>query len=149
MPTTTLLHPTAELVAVHWLRGVPGIPVNQVNTTLPAKNAEFGENGFVQVQVYAGSMDFDTYMNSSVVQVDCWAYNPNSLKVPWGKANQLAEIIKFGTRSANRMVTLPTNYAQALVRSVIVRTDARRIVNDEDFARYSLDLTFNWTEFGS
>lgn len=145
----TLLHPTAELVAVHWLKGVDGLPVDQINTTLPEKKQDFAANGFVQAQVFTGSLDFDTYMNTSVVQVDCWAYNANSLKVPWGKANQLAEIIKFGTRNAARTVNPPGNYAPAMVRSVLVRTDVRRVTNDEDFARYTLDLVFNWTEFGS
>lgn len=145
----TLLHPTAELVAVYWLKGVEGLPVDQINTTLPEKNDDFAANGFVQVSSLMGSFDFETYMQSPVIQVDCWAYNANSLKVPWGKANQLAEIIKYGTRDAARTVTLPGNYAQAMVRSVLVRTDVRRVTNDEDFARYSMDLVFNWTEFGS
>lgn len=141
----TLYIPTAELVAIWWLKSVAEVPVDQVAGTVPARSEEFAQNGFVQVQSAGGDRDIDTFMRNSDIQIDCWAYNADSQKVPWGKANQLAEQVLAGTLHPARVVELPESYDNALVRSVYPIAEPQRIPSEGDFARYSFNLTFVWT----
>src|SRR4051812_21757920 len=108
--------PTAELVTTYWIKGVPGVPADLVAGTVPARTPEFAQSGFIQVQSGGGTRDFETYMRSSQVLIGAWAYNANSQKVPWGKANQLLELVLAGTEDAARRVALPAAYADARVR---------------------------------
>lgn len=137
--------PTAELVAIHWLKGVAGLPVNQINTTVPARTDEFAEHGFVQVTAVGGTRDIETTMRASAIQVDTWAYNKESQRVPWGKANQLAEILAEGTQRSARRVVLPSGFQDALVREVSMVTEPQRIGGEPDFARYTTTITVFWT----
>src|SRR3546814_2650085 len=89
--------PTNELVGIHWIKSITGIPANSVGTTLPADNSTWEASGFIQVQMASGNPDLYLPMNQPVLQVDCWAAKPNSEKPPWGKANNLAELIKAAT----------------------------------------------------
>lgn len=137
----------AELVAINWIKGVTGVPVNQVNTVVPATSESFAQNGFIQVQSVGGTPDEDTFMQNSIIQVDTWAYSANSNKAPWGHAYNLAMLVKEGLKDAPRLVTLPSSHNDAFVHEVRVLTDARRFGGDEaNFARYSMDLHFHWTE---
>lgn len=143
--------PHSELVAVAWLKGIPGIPAGAVGTTLPADTSAWLD-GFLQVSVVGGSPHRDVPQHQPVVQVDCWAANPSGARPPWGKANQLAERITahcYGNVNdalpVQRVVTLPDGYQPARVQSAYVVTEPRRIPADEArFARYSLDLQLFW-----
>lgn len=136
-----------ELVAISWLKLVDGLPVNQIGTTLPSDNTTFTASGFVQVTAIGGVPDKDTFMQTSRIQIDVWAYNTNSSKPPWGKAMHLAMTIKKGIESAPREVELPDGYNDAYVHQVIVMIDPRRILGDEaNLARYSFDVEFYWAE---
>ena len=54
----SLLIPNTELVAVSWIKGIPGIPVSSVSTTLPSDNTTWSASGFIQVPfVVGGSPD--------------------------------------------------------------------------------------------
>ena len=143
--------PNAELVAVYWLKGVTGLNADLVATTLPAPNDSFAASGFVQATVVGGVPNNHTPMQSTAVQVDCWAYNANSNKAPWGKAATLAAYIKQDIEERNpaRLLDLPANFDNAFVHSVIVDLDPRRVPDDESFARYSLDLRLFWTRRAS
>lgn len=143
--------PNAELVAVHWLKGVPGINPSLVATTLPTPNDSFAASGFVQATVIGGVPRNETPMQSTAVQVDCWAYNANSPKAPWGKAITLASYIKLDIEERNpaRTLDLPASFDDAHVHSVIVDLDPRRVPDDESFARYSMDIRIFWTRRAS
>lgn len=139
--------PNSELVAVHWLKGVAGLPPSNVSTTLPgADNASFAASGWVQATSVGGVPDAYTGMQASRIQVDLWAFNANSNKVPWGRAMTLASYIKLAIDGADpaRLVVTPEAFDNAWVHMVKVATDPRRLP-DEAFARYSMDITVNWT----
>lgn len=139
------LMPTAELVAVHWLKGVPGLPHDLIATTLPERSDAFEKSGFIQVVSAGGTRDIETSMRRSVVMVDTWAYNANSQKVPWGKANQLSEQVAEATLRSARRVVLPTNFQNALVREVSMAGEPQRITGEPDYARYTLTVAMFWT----
>src|SRR3546814_20981463 len=90
-----------------WIKSITGIPANSVGTTLPADNSTWEASGFIQVQMASGNPDLYLPMNQPVLQVDCWAAKPNSEKPPWGKANNLAELIKAATYEKQNWGPLP------------------------------------------
>ncbi|ONH62414.1 hypothetical protein CcI49_03270 [Frankia sp. CcI49] len=140
---------TTDLVAVAWLRTVPGVPAQQVATTLPADAANWAATGFVQVAVVGGSPNPHLPVRAPVVAVSCWACAPRqSGKPPWGKASSLAEAVRAGTwGAAGRVVELPVGGLRARVLEAYVLTEPRRVPDDEaGYARYDLDLALPWTD---
>lgn len=88
-------HANSELVARAWLRTVPGLPVNQIGTTLPQDNSTWASSGYVQIistSPLARSSKYFRY-RAPVLTAHCWATNPNAQTPPWGKACDLAECI--------------------------------------------------------
>ena len=150
----SLLIPNTELVAVSWIKGIPGIPVSSVSTTLPSDNTTWSASGFIQVPfVVGGSPDIDIQMYRPVVQVEFWAVNLSGAKPPWGKAAQLAQKVVQATwqgentsNPMNRTLTMHVpGYMQARAHSVYFVSEPRRIAEDEArFARYSGDLQIHW-----
>lgn len=139
--------PTNELVAIAWLKSIEGIPENSVNTQLPADNSTWEASGFVQVGMAGGTPDMYTPQNQPVLQVDCWAANPNSEKPPWGKANNLAEIIKAAVYDKRYWghLTLPATHENVRVLGAVATTEPRRVLGDEArFACYTFDLQLFW-----
>lgn len=138
-----------ELAAIYWLKSFDnGLPTDQVGTVLPSvNNTDFQDNGFIQVLAYGGTPDAYTFKQESLIQIDTWAFNLNSNKAPWGKALNLAMLIKDGLTSAARVVETPAAYNDVYVFEALVRIDPRRITNDEaNFARYSMDLELHWRQ---
>lgn len=152
---STLLLPHGELVAVAWVKGIAGVPPSGVGTTLPGDNTTWAASGFAQVSgPVGGTPDMDVPLHRPVMQVDTWACNLGSAKPPWGKANQLAELIMAGCygrgddpEPAGRLVTLPPGYQNARVLAAYATTQPRRnqIVDNARFARYTFDLQLHWT----
>jgi len=139
--------PTNELVAVHWIRSIEGIPDTGVATQLPADNSTWAASGFVQVTLTGGAPDLYTPQNQPLIQVDCWATNPNSEKPPWGKANNLAEIIKAATYDKRYWghLGLPATHENARVLGSVAVSEPRRVLGDEArFACYTFDLQLFW-----
>lgn len=139
--------PTNELVGIHWIKSLAGIPTNSVGTTLPADNSTWEASGFIQVQMASGNPDLYLPMNQPVLQIDCWAAKPNSEKPPWGKANNLAEIIKAATYDKQYWgpLTLPATHENARVLGSVAVTEPRRVLGDEArFANYTFDLQLIW-----
>lgn len=140
--------PSSEQVTVSWLKGVPGLDPSKVATTLPGDPAVWSASGFVQVPtVLGGSPPVDTPLYAPVVQVDCWANNPNSQQPPWGKAASLAGAIEWATYrlGVQRVVVMGGGFNNARVLSVYPVSPPRRVPDDEaGFARYSLDLVVRW-----
>lgn len=152
------LNPNSDLVAEAWLAGVPGLSASMVSTTLPQDQSVWSTNGFVTVSVIGGSPDLYLPVRQPVIQVDCWAVNPNSPRPPWGKANSLAEAIRShveagpGPGNHSRLLTFSQgDYRGAIVMAAIMRTEPRRAIaggmmpNDgNSYARYLFDLELRW-----
>jgi hypothetical protein len=137
---------TAELVAVAWLRGVPGVPADGVATTLPSDNSTWAASGFVQVTAVGGGPNPHLPVRASVVGVDCWAVNPGSGRPPWGKANSLAEAVRDGTLGpSGRVVDLAAAGLSARVLEAYLLSEPRRVKGDAaSYARYSFDMAMPW-----
>lgn len=141
-------HPTTELVAVAWLKGITALG-GAVATELPADTSSWASTGFVQVQGVGGTPALDLPVARPVVSVDFWWVAPSSSKPPWNKANQLAEHLRAHLSSAwaARVVTLPAGYASARVTGAWLLTEPRRIRDDAaDYAHFQADLQLNWVE---
>ncbi|GIH26070.1 hypothetical protein Aph01nite_43800 [Acrocarpospora phusangensis] len=145
------LRPHSELVAVAWLRDVPGVPDGAVGTTLPGDASKWPD-GFLQVSVVGGDKDRDIPVHKPVLQIDAWYANQGS-KPSWGRANQLLEMVaahcwsdRVGEPSpSQRPVTLPSGYQGARVQAAMALTDPRRVPADEArYAHYEMDLALHW-----
>lgn len=87
-------HANSELAAIAWLKTVPGLPVNQIGTTLPQDNTTWAASGFVQILVTGRGRSNPYYgYRSSVITAHCWAVNLGAQTPPWGMACDLAESI--------------------------------------------------------
>lgn len=148
----TLLLPNSQLVARAWLQGITGLPSNAVGMDLP-KDATAWADGFIQTLPVGGDRDRDVPVRRPVMQVVCWAANRTGAKPPWGKANQLAEIIAChcdtdgidAAAPTGRPVTLITGYQAARVQLASVLTEPRPVTNDEArYAGYQFDLLLVW-----
>jgi len=140
--------PNVELLMVAWLRSLPGIPPDGVATSLPGDPAAWAALGFVQVTSVGGSPAVHTPLRNPVVQLDCWANNPNSQKPPWGKASALMETIVAACYANNqqRVLTMPEGFSNARLLAVYPLIEPRRVLGDEaSFARLSVDLSVTWS----
>lgn len=138
--------PTNERVAVAWLSSIEALQAG-VSTSLPSDVNSWAEHGFVQVQMSGGGVNIYAPIRGPVVQVDCWATTLNSNKPPWGKANQLAEVILEETqgRDVARTVDLGEKYGPARVMSAYLVGEIMRIPSDEaGNARFMFDMAINW-----
>jgi hypothetical protein len=144
------LRPTIDVVAVALIRVLSAIPASRVDTTLPKDTAVWSD-GFVQVIGVSEQSGMYVPLHASVINVSCWATNIGSGKPPWGKANQLSEIIKVAClEHSNFPVTLDLStlgdYGPARVHSAYFITEPHRIPSDEgSYARYDGDLQIHWT----
>lgn len=141
--------PNNELVAVAWLQSVDGIPSGKVATNLPSDVSAFAD-GFLTVAIAGGSPSIDVPMRRPVVQVDCWVSTSGSSNPRWGRANDLAELIRAATYDGFEMkprrVTVRSGYDDARVWSAYLLTEPRRVVGDPNrHARYTFDMQFHWT----
>jgi hypothetical protein len=143
------LHPTNELVAVGWLRGITELG-DLVATDLPQDNTTWSASGFVQVTAIGGSPEATLPIAKPVFSLDFWACNPDSGKLPWWKANQLAEHVRAAVHDHEdtpRLVALTGAYNDARVLTGYLVTEPRRIRDDAaDFAHFSADLALAWVE---
>ncbi|MGH3205103.1 MAG: hypothetical protein ACRDP5_24095 [Streptosporangiaceae bacterium] len=147
------LHPSTDLVAAEWIRTIPGLTADGVGNQLPADETTWAINGYVVVPVTVGGTPHSTTpLRRPVVQVECWADNLSSDKIPWQKAAQLAEQIRFGTYDratfgrALAIVNGPVSYGIATVKSALMLTEPHRIWSDAgDYGGYGFDLRLDWT----
>jgi hypothetical protein len=142
---TASLHPNTELVAVAWLRSIPG--VTQAGTTLPDAE-KWAASGFVQVVGVGGFSDPYVPMIAPSVGITCWAANLDSGSPPWGKAAHLAESIRWACyRLGNTSPAVPVSYAGARLMSAFLLSEPRRVSSEPtSYARYDFDLGLRWTE---
>lgn len=144
------LRANADILSVAWLKlAVPGVGVA---TSLPrvADTPALRTDGFVRVLTVGGSPDLYVPMRAPVVTAECWAAPAveGSDKVPWGRANSLAEAVVAATYDLalmDRVLDLGA-YPDVRVRTVTALSEPRRAENDPaNFARYDVDLLFTWT----
>lgn len=146
--------PTSELVAITWLRQLPGVPSTKVSTKLPGDNSLIAASGFVTVQTIGGAPHVHLPRRDPIVQVTCWACSPDGDRQdpPWAKANQLAEAIVaavYDPKSFLGRVTTRTGYDNASVLSAYLLTEPRKADpfgtgDDARMAKYVFDLQMHW-----
>ena len=142
----------SELVAVAWLKTIPGVPAGKVATTLPPV-ATWQETGFVTLDgIVGGTPHPDAPLYRPVIQLGFWAANAgSSITPPWGSAFILSEYVKRATevdspyRSA--VLSIPNGFEQALVRDVTVMIENRRhpVPSPESYAHVTMDVMLEWT----
>jgi hypothetical protein len=142
----------SELVAVAWVKSVPGVPADKVAGTLPPRDA-WQDTGFVTIDAIVGGTPHpDIPLYRPVIQLSFWAARADSsMTPPWGAAFILSEYVKRATevdspyRSA--VLTIPHGFEQALVRDVSVPLENRRhpIPSAESYARVTMDVLLEWT----
>lgn len=157
-PLTGLYLATNEVVAVAWLsQRVAGLDPSMVATSLPQDVDLWREKGFVQVQaIPGGSAMIDVpQIRRPVLQVDAWATNStstkSSTKTPWGKANNLVELIRIATEDAQdasygKPLSLPPQFGAVRVQAAyFAYTEPSKVLGDPNgFARYTVDLAIDW-----
>jgi len=150
------MYPTTDLVAVAWIATIPGLTASGVGNQLPATEAEWAAGGYVVVPLVVGGTPHSlSPVRRPVVQVDCYADNLNSDRIPWQRAAQLAEQIRFGTLdhyTFGRALTItngPVTYPVAAVKSARMLTEPRRFWSDEgDYGAVTFDLALSWVAVG-
>jgi hypothetical protein len=148
--------PTAELVGIYWLKGL-GEQVNPdlVGTIVPGpdedNNLSWGSSGFIQVMAVGGTPEVHVPLRHSVLSVDTWAANVGRKKAPWGRANNLAEIVVNSVWDLDelstvykRPVSLPSAYRDALVLNASATEPQRRPSDEANWAHYGFELTLDW-----
>lgn len=150
------LHATTDLVAVAWIRTIPGLVADGVATQLPADETTWAANGFVVVPTQVGGAPHATMpLHRPVVQVECWGTVPGSDKLPWGIPDQLAAQIFAGTQDRTtfgRPLTITAGgvtYPKARVLSAKMLTEPRRAWHDAgDYAGKTFSLALQWVGAG-
>lgn len=107
-------HANSEMAAIAWLKTVPGLPVNQIGTTLPQDNTTWAASGYIQILVTAPGRSNKYYgYRAPILTAHCWATNPGKQTPPWGQANDLAECIYDRLLEENGMENVTTHVAGA------------------------------------
>jgi len=150
----------SELAAIAWLKTVPGMPVNQIGTTLPQDNTTWAASGYVQpIVVGKGSSSPYYGYRAPVIQVHCWAVNPTKQTPPWWKANELAENIYAHLLRDNGVENLATKtgYRNVRILEAWAIDEPKRIpwgfpsgqgsfVDPGDAAHYTVSFQLAWAE---
>lgn len=151
-PPAAVFRANTELTAIAWLSSLDGVPGDAVATTLPTDNSTWSASGFVQVTGgVGGTVNAYVPMRGPVVQVTCWAVNPNSKRPPWGKANNLAETIWaacYNPANFHAALTLRDSFPQVRVHAAYPVGEIRRLPGGDvsEYAAYTFDVALKWTE---
>lgn len=154
-------HANSELAVQAWLKTVPGLPVNQIGSTLPQDQTTWGSTGFVQYIITGTGLSNRYYgYRVPVVTTHCWAVNLNGQSPPWGIAADLAEsIYKELLVEGNGRENLSLSVAGAPKVRVLqawVLQEPKRIpwgfpaakgfVDPGNAAHYTIDFQIAWAE---
>jgi hypothetical protein len=151
-----ILHTPTDLVAVAWIRSIPGLTADGVATQLPDDEESWAENGFIVVPATVGGTPHDSIpLRRPVCQVEAWGTVPGSTRLPWGIPNQLIEQVRAGTydrRHFGRPLAITAGgvtYPTATVKGATALTEPRRIWSDiGDYAGFAMDVRLDWTALG-
>jgi hypothetical protein len=153
MTLPTIALPTAELVAVAWVRQYVPELNGIVATSLPRETEKWAGTGFVTVRALPGGVyNPSGTKRSSMVQVDAWwsatSGTSSSTKPQWGKANQLIEVLLAATEEGavySTPLDLPADTRGAVVLAVYPAGDPQKVEDDPSgYARYTMDLVVDW-----
>mgnify|MGYP001216108092 CR=1 FL=1 len=145
--------PTNALVVQAFVGSRPGILPSQVAGKLPRDPSAWADLGFIVVSIIGGSPDVDIPVRHPLAQIDAYAVTLDaagtvSAKPPVAKANWLAELVRTSTDAGDyysKPVTMPANYAGAIVLGAAVVGEPREITDDPSgYARVTLDLALDW-----
>lgn len=144
------LIPTNDLVAISWLRTVPGVPETKVSTRLPAKESLILPEGFVTVSVLTGSSNIYLPVRSPVIEIRTWAGPGEGGKEPqWWRANQLAECIReacLDHLSFGGVIETRSGYDDVCVPSAYLMSEPRKVISDDGrFAAFVFEVQMHWT----
>lgn len=156
-------HANSEQVAIAWLKAQADLANVQMGTTLPQNNTSWADTGFIQVGVTGrGHSSNEIPYRCPVITAHCWATNPGKQRVPWGKANDLAEIIwDCCLIEGNGIENLSTAISAApKVRVLQVwgvqeprrhrwgfpTLDTGAVINPGNTAHYTVDFEIAWAE---
>lgn len=160
MTTPILNRPTDDLAAAAWVAQIPGIPLGKVGWTLPKHTEWHGRgrtDGFVTVAIVGGGAHPTAPIRLPVVEATCWAApsmttEQGSVRVPWGRAGELAEAIVAETyryaEAGASGIPIPVpgkGYAPVTVMAAQILTAPRRVPGDvAGYARLQFDVQLTW-----
>lgn len=137
--------PSGQQVCVAWLKSLTELSGIAVSTTLPEKWTGL----FAIVGPSLGGIPFPGRVTRvPVIQIDCFAKEPNSDRPAWNQASILAEAIRDATYGSQQygVLTIPGNYLAANLSSVIPMSEPRRVQGDVTaIARYTMNMQFTFT----
>lgn len=153
-------HANSELAAIAWLKTVPGLPVNQIGTTLPQDNSTWAASGYVQIIVTGPGRSNKYYgYRAPVITAHCWATNPHKQTPPWGKASDLAEDIYAHLLAENGLenVELRTGFPRVRILQASCVDEPKRIpwgfpsgqgsfVDPANTAHFTVSFQLAWAE---
>lgn len=143
--------PSAEAVAVAWVKRLNTVAGTAVATTVPVASSwplVGTSRAFIQVLGTGGGTVGDTPYHRDIVSVDSWATKDNSDRPPLGLAMQLAlKVWGAGFSSSNQGLVEVEPGVTVSVDSVRpISAHPRRIPDqDQSRAHYSLDVEISWT----
>lgn len=144
-----VLYPNSEKVGMTFIRSLLN-GIAPVASVLPDSKS-WASTGFVQVYSVGGSPHVDIPKYQPVLTIDCWAVGVSG-NPDWGKANQLAEVIRHKLQSSVAAfygdgLDMGPNMKDARVLSAWLVTEPRRITGDNnDHARFTMDLELHWVD---
>ena len=149
-------HTPNAAVFIAWISTIADFTADGVDTELPQDTSTWSAHGFIVVPTTVGGTPHSVIpVRRPVGQVECRAVSPGSGRPPWGKAEDLAEQIRYATYDRNnfgRPLTVSYNgmpYPDALVRSAKFMTEPHRMYADgADYAGSSFDLALQWVQVG-
>lgn len=87
-------HNNSEQVALAWLKAQTDLSGVGIGTTLPQDQTSWASTGFITVSVTGrGHSKDEIGYRCPAMTAHCWATNVSKQRPPWGKANDLADII--------------------------------------------------------
>jgi hypothetical protein len=154
MPAPTLV--SSDLVFVEWITTIAGLTADGVATQLPADESTWAVNGFIVVPTTVGGSPHESIpVRRPVGQVECWATNAGSDRLPWGRANLLADQVRMGTYDRlnfNRPLQITrgtVTYPGAVAKRAQMMSEPRRVWSDVgDYAGFVFDLLLEWVQTG-
>lgn len=160
------IHNNSEQVAIAFLRAQADLAGVGIGTTLPQDVTTWSNLGFIQVAVVGrGHSKPEIGYRSPVVTAHCWATNPNRQKPPWGKANDLAEIVwnacEYGSNGIENLTTALSGAPRVRIlqawgieepkrhRWGFPTMDTGAVITPGNTAHYTVDFEIAWAELPS
>ena len=159
-------HTNSEQVTVAWLRSQTDLSGIPIGTTLPQDTSSWASTGFIQISVVGrGHSNPEIGYRSPVMTAFCWALNPKKQNPPFGKANDLADIIwdccSFEHNGIENLTTAVSAAPKARVLQVVGVQEPRRhkwgfptldtgaVINQGNTALFTVDFEIAWAELPS